>query len=310
MVSLLDVARAAHVSKMTVSRVLNHPDQVSPEIIADVQQVIAELGYVQNRAGRALANNRHYNIAFILLDDINEIEPYYAHLLMHLTDELRHAGYTLEMRHDRNFDLTNVDGFLVSGARGSDFELLQSLTVPVVIYGTEPGIPSVDIDNKAGTQLATNAILDAGYERLIYLGIDMSEPFAINREVGYRDAMLTAGRTTEIYHLPNDEHAAQAFLADLNLCGNTGIVAATDRLGLGALRAGRSQGLTVPTDLGIVGFDGIYIHQLAELPLTTIQQPLATIAQHMVALLMKQLAGETVTSVYVVPELLHGATTA
>lgn len=75
-------------------------------------------------------------------------------------------------------------------------------------------------------------------------------------------------------------------------------------------RAGRSQGLTVSTDLGIVGFDGIYVHQLAELPLTTIQQPLATIAQHMVALLMKQLAGETVTSVYVVPELLHGATTA
>ena len=63
----------------------------------------------------------------------------------------------------------------------------------------------------------------------------------------------------------------------------------------------------MPTDLGIVGFD---VHQLAELPLTTIQQPLATIAQHMVALLMKQLAGETVTSVYVVPELLHGAKTA
>lgn len=118
--------------------------------------------------------------AFILLDDINEIEPYYAHLLLHLTDELRQAGYTLEMRHDRNFDLTNVDGFLVSGAIGSDFELLQSLTVPVVIYGTEPVIPSVDIANKAGTQLATNTLLDAGYARLIYLGIDMSEPFVID----------------------------------------------------------------------------------------------------------------------------------
>lgn len=54
----------------------------------------------------------------------------------------------------------------------------------------------------------------------------------------------------------------------------------------------------MPTDLSIVGFDGIYVHQLAELPITTIQQPLATIAQHMFALLMKQLAGETVTSVY------------
>ncbi|MFP7481839.1 LacI family DNA-binding transcriptional regulator, partial [Weissella paramesenteroides] len=78
MVSISDVAHEAHVSKMTVSRVINHPEQVSPEIRKDVQRVISQLGYVQNRAGRALANNRHYNIAFILLDNVNEIEPYYA----------------------------------------------------------------------------------------------------------------------------------------------------------------------------------------------------------------------------------------
>jgi DNA-binding LacI/PurR family transcriptional regulator len=54
MVSLSDVARSAHVSKMTVSRVINHPEQVSLEIRTEVQRVINQLGYVQNRAGRAL----------------------------------------------------------------------------------------------------------------------------------------------------------------------------------------------------------------------------------------------------------------
>ncbi|WP_439818721.1 LacI family DNA-binding transcriptional regulator [Weissella paramesenteroides] len=309
MVSISDVAHEAHVSKMTVSRVINHPEQVSSEIRKDVQRVISQLGYVQNRAGRALANNRHYNIAFILLDNVNEIEPYYAHLLMHLTDALREEGYTLEMRHDRNFDLTNVDGFLICGARHSDFAVLHNLPIPVVIYGTESGITSVDIDNKAGTLLATKLLISQKYQRLLFLGMDIDEPFATNREMGYRQAMHEAGREVEIYRLPNNEYIVQRFLQNDDLSANTGIIAATDRLGLGALRASRQQGLQVPDDIGIVGFDGIYIHQLAEQPLTTVQQPLKEIAGHMVQLLLAELSGKTVESVYVVPKLIHGETT-
>ena len=309
MVSISDVAHEAHVSKMTVSRVINYPEQVSPEIRKDVQRVISQLGYVQNRAGRALANNRHYNIAFILLDNVNEIEPYYAHLLMHLTDALREEGYTLEMRHDRNFDLTNVDGFLICGARHSDFTVLNNLPIPVVIYGTESGITSVDIDNQAGTLLATKLLISQHYQRLLFLGMDIDEPFATNREMGYRQAMREADREVEIYRLPNNEHIVQRFLQNDDLSANTGIIAATDRLGLGALRASRQQGLQVPDDIGIVGFDGIYIHQLAEQPLTTVQQPLKEIAGHMVQLLLAELSGKTVESVYVVPKLIHGETT-
>lgn len=309
MVSLLDVAQAAHVSKMTVSRVLNHPEQVSPEILVAVQEVIKQLGYVQNRAGRALANNRHYNIAFILLDNIAEIEPYYAHLLMYLTDELRTLGYTLEMRHDRNFDTTNVDGFLISGARGSDFELLHSLSVPIVIYGTEPGVASVDADNKAGTALATKTLQQAGYTRLIYLGMAIDEPFALNRQLGYQNVMNDSNLPLEIYQLENDEQIARDFLNKCQLTPNTGIIAATDRLALGALRSAQDQNLSIPNDVSIIGFDGIYIHQLSDPTLTTIQQPLATIAQHMVNLLHKQIDGQTVASVYVTPNLIDGQTT-
>ncbi len=309
MVSISDVAHEAHVSKMTVSRVINHPEQVSDEIRSDVQRVISQLGYVQNRAGRALANNRHYNIAFILLDDVNEIEPYYAHLLMHLTDALRNEGYTLEMRHDRNFDLTNVDGFLVCGARHSDFDVLNNLPIPVVIYGTEAGIISVDIDNKAGTYLATQLLINQQYQRLLFLGMAIDEPFETNREAGYRQAMQEAGREPEIHQLPNNEQIALQFLQNNHLSANTGIIAATDRLGLGALRASRHQGLAVPDEVGIVGFDGIYIHQLAEQSLTTVQQPLKEIAEKMVQLLLAELAGEIVTSEYIVPELIHGETT-
>lgn len=309
MVSLSDVARSAHVSKMTVSRVVNHPEQVSLEIRTEVQRVIDQLGYVQNRAGRALANHRHYNIAFILLDNVDEIEPYYAHLLIHLTDVLQAYGYTLEMRHDRNFDVTNVDGFLVSGARHSDYDILHNLSIPVVIYGSEPGITAVDIDNTAGTQLATELLLKQSYQHILFLGMNIDEPFEINREAGYQHAMQMAKSPTEIYKLDNDEHLAQNFLERHPLEVKTGIVAATDRLALGALRACMHQGLDVPRDVGIVGFDGIYVHQLAEQPLTTVKQPLKNIAQQMVQLLLDELSGKSVQSVYIVPKLLIGETT-
>lgn len=309
MISLSDVARNAHVSKMTVSRVINHPEQVSLEIKTEVQRVIDQLGYVQNRAGRALANHRHYNIAFILLDNVNEIEPYYAHLLIHLTDVLRAYGYTLEMRHDRNFDVTNVDGFLVSGARHSDYDILHNLPIPVVIYGSEPGITAVDIDNTAGTQLATEFLLKQSYQHILFLGMNIDEAFEINRETGYQRAMQVAKKPTEIYHLDNDEHLAQEFLEHHALEKYTGIIAATDRLALGALRACMHQGVNVPRDVGIVGFDGIYIHHLAEKPLTTVKQPLKNIAKQMVQLLLDQLSGKSVQSVYIVPKLLIGETT-
>ena len=308
MVSLNDVAKTAHVSKMTVSRVLNHPELVSLEIQEDVQQAILELGYVQNRAGRALANKRHYNIAFVLLDDIAEIEPYYAHLLIHLTDALRHHGYTLEVRHDREFDLTNVDAFLVSGARRSDIEALH-LPVPLVIYGMEPGLISVDSDNAVGTAMATEYLINHGFEHVMYLGLAINEPFALNRETGYRQTMLKYGLPIEAYELPNNECAATELITLINPAPGTGIVTATDRLALGAIRASQALGLSFPNEIGIIGFDGIYIHKLSSPTLTTIQQPLGVIANTMVKLLMAQLNGETVASELITPTLVIGNST-
>lgn len=293
---------------MTVSRVLNHPELVSLEIQEDVQQAILELGYVQNRAGRALANKRHYNIAFVLLDDIAEIKPYYAHLLIHLTDALRHHGYTLEVRHDREFDLTNVDAFLVSGARQSDIEALH-LPVPVVIYGMEPGLISVDSDNAVGTAMATEYLITHGFEHVMYLGLAINEPFALNRETGYRQTMLKYRLPIKAYELPNKECAATELVTLINPAPGTGIVTATDRLALGAIRASQALGLSFPNEIGIIGFDGIYIHKLSSPTLTTVQQPLGMIANTMVKLLMAQLNGENVSSELITPTLVIGNST-
>jgi len=288
MVSINDVAKHAHVSKMTVSRVLNHPEKVSPEIKTEVLQAISELGYVQNRAGRSLATNRHYAIAFVMLDKMDQVEPYFGNLILYIADALQAKGYTMALHRTLDAAYEDVDGLLISGARPKDIPEIQTIQLPVVSYGPHEGLNSVDINNHEGTVLATEHIMSGDYDHYLYLDIDMPDKFAKDRQSGFID---TIGENVYTVHtLGNDEHLAEEYVtAFVATHKKVGIVAATDRLALGALRGALSTNKNVPDDVGIVGFDGIFIHKLSELELSTIVQPLKEIAQEMVHLLLEQL---------------------
>lgn len=296
MVSINDVAKYAHVSKMTVSRVLNHPEKVSPEIQAEVMAAIDALGYVQNRAGRSLATNRHYAIAFVMLDQMDQVEPYFGNLILYIADELQRKGYTMALHRSLDDTYDSVDGLLISGARPHDMTHITSLPLPAVSYGAHPAIHSVDINNQAGTTMATEHLLNDTYDHYIYLGLTMTDDFAIQREAGFIKTIGAIPHT--VVHLPNDEHIAHDYIQDMLVQHpNLGIVAATDRLALGALRASQTQGKAIPEEVGIVGFDGIFIHKLTELELSTIVQPLPQIAQAMVDLLLEQLDAPSETPI-------------
>ena len=81
MVTLLDVAKKANVSKMTVSRVINHPEQVTDELRKLVEQAMDELDYHPNYVAQALVNKRTNVIKFVTLEDVDTTEPYYMNLL-------------------------------------------------------------------------------------------------------------------------------------------------------------------------------------------------------------------------------------
>lgn len=287
MVSITDVAKEAHVSKMTVSRVLNHPEKVSPAIKADVMSAIDTLGYVQNRAGRSLATNRHFAIGFVMLDQMDQVEPYFGNLILYIADELQRKGYTMSLHRSLDDTYDDVDGLLISGARPHDVDHIKQLPVPTVSYGAHHDVNSVDIDNVAGTRLATEHAILGQYDHYMYLGLDMPDDFALARERGFLETIGTNDYT--ILKLPNDDQFATKELVQiLQEHEKVGIIASTDQLALGALRASRRTQRTVPNDVGIIGFDGIFIHKLAELELSTIVQPLAQIAQEMVTLLLEQ----------------------
>lgn len=192
MVNLNDVAQKAHVSKMTVSRVINHPDQVSPELMRLVQQAIKAVGYVPNQVARALVNQRQYVVRFLLLEDVSTVEPNYAKLLIRLANNLQKKGYTLEISLDIMAETQSIDGIIVSGWRTEDLSKLQALDVPVTLYGAAPTkcpLSSVDVDNQAGIEKATEYMWRQGYRDIYYIGLALDLPFARQREAGYRAVM-------------------------------------------------------------------------------------------------------------------------
>ena len=95
--TLADVAKAANVSKMTVSRVLNHPDQVSDELKNLVYQAMADLNYQPNRLARALVNQQNQMVKLMILEDTDLVEPYYMALLTGIAMELDRHSYGLQI---------------------------------------------------------------------------------------------------------------------------------------------------------------------------------------------------------------------
>ena len=97
MPTLADVAKRANVSKMTVSRVINHPEQVTDELKELVFSAMAELDYRPNIAAKALVTNRSQIIKLFILEEIDTTEPYYMNLLMGIAKRIGKAHYSLQL---------------------------------------------------------------------------------------------------------------------------------------------------------------------------------------------------------------------
>lgn len=311
MVTISDVARCAHVSNMTVSRVLNHPEQVSDDLKQRVLEAIKQLNYTPNRIGQALTKKQQLTMQFLILENIENVDPYYAKLLLYLADYLQKKNYTLEIKHQLNSTLINqVDGGFINGARTEDIPKLLELDFPLVSYGNISNqISSVDVDNFQGTYKMTKYLAKCDYENLIYLGLSLSEKFVIEREKGYLAAIKELNKTPIIYRLNNTQQACAKLIQEINLPSNTALIAATDRLAIGALQQLELTGIDVPNQVGITGFDGVFMHQVTLKTLTTVIQPLDLVAKEMVDLLLEAINQQKPAARVVSPKISIGQTT-
>ena len=184
MTTLSDVAKKASVSKMTVSRVINHPQQVTPELRKIVEQAMEQLNYHPNSVASALAHHRTNVVKLVILEDIDTTEPYYMNLLFGIASGLGKKHYALQLATDS--EVSGGDGYIITGGRANDAKWLDQLNKPFVLFGENRyGYDFIDTDNKLGEQIATQYALDKNYQSIVFIGIDEKEPFEYSREAGY-----------------------------------------------------------------------------------------------------------------------------
>lgn len=292
MATLSDVAKRANVSKMTVSRVINHPEQVTTELKKLVYQAMQELNYHPNIAAKALVTNRSQIIKLYILEELDTTEPYYMNLLMGIARAVGKAHYSLQLVTSNGVDHGSCDGYILTGVRTQDFDWINTLTKPVILFGENThNIDFVDSDNRYGTATATKYALKVGYQNIIFVGIDVAEPFAKEREKGYLDIMSANKLPSTIFRLPNRSTQSEIFIEEQwdSFEKNTCFICSSDRLAIGIERGLINCGAKVPEDFGIIGFDGVFLDQVSSPKLTTMKQDIIKMGEACGEMLVKKI---------------------
>jgi LacI family transcriptional regulator len=308
-VTIRDVAQHAGVSVATVSKVINQRYGVAADTMARVQAVIDELGYEASLVAQSLRNHRT-NVIGILVADL---EPFSTELLKGAADAIRGSGFELVVYSaggrtsdvvgwERRY-LSRLSGTLVDGA------VLVTPTVVDVNYGApvvavdphtgSSGFPTVDADSRHGARLATEHLLSLGHRRIAMLAGRPDLESAKLREQGYRDALAAAGVPVEesLVRVGGYDADLSALAARELLTGPrrpTAVFAANDVSAIATIEVAVDLGLRVPTDLSVVGFDNIPESALCTPQLTTINQPIRTMGERAVEMLIRLIRGESV----------------
>jgi len=306
-----DVAALAGVSHQTVSRVINGHPNVAPHTRERVEAAIAQLGYRPNIAARALVTGSTRTIGLVTVK-INQYGP--AQTMLGLEKAARAAGYSLSvsildeatasaMRDavDR-FVSQSVDGIVALATYDDAAAALATLDPPVPLVAVQVGgdevRPAVGVDQEAGARLATRHLLELGHRTVHHVTGPADSQEARGRQDGWRSELLAVGAPVpEIIGgdwTPSSGYAAGKQLAERirNDEDVTAVFLANDQMALGLLAALHEEGLSVPRDVSVVGFDDLPEAPYFTPPLTTVRQDFAELGRRGVQLVLARLQGE------------------
>ena len=310
--TLEEVAARAGVGRGTVSRVVNGSPRVSDRTRAAVEAAVAELGYVPNRAARALAANRTDAIALVVPEAEHRffVEPYFSDILRGVNSALADTDMQLLLTivgSDRERGRLahylaghRVDGVLVVSLSADDPlpDLLTELGIPAVISGrrsADEPLPWVDADNEAGAREAVAHLVSRGRRRIATITGRLDIYGAQCRLAGYREALAAAGLPVEESLIaPADfteegGRAAMELLLGLDPLPDA-VFVASDVMASGARQVLRARGIRVPEDMAMVGFDDSSIARHMEPPLTSVRQPIEEMGRIMAHTLLGEIA--------------------
>lgn len=312
MVSIKDVARLAGVSTATVSRTLAHPDKVQAVTRARVLAVVEKSGYVKNSLASSFRTKRACSVVVLVPDITNS---FFSNIIQGIESVARKAGYRIllgDMQNDpanaRSYGelcaKRQADGVICLG-RTIPFPYVNSRTTmdpdwpPLVMaceYNEAIAIPGVGIGNTGAALEVVRYLGEQGHTRIAFINGPADSPLCKDRLAGYHRGMVELGiqNTSQLiyggdFSLDSGANAARSMLAAAEL--PTAILAANDAMAIGALPVLKKQGLRVPEDISIVGFDDIKFAAYCDPPLTTIRQPRTRIGELSMQMLLDILNG-------------------
>lgn len=327
-VTIYDVAKTAGVSIATVSKVLNSTGRISEKTRKKVLCVVKSLDYQPNIMASALMEKKTKTIGLLIPDLAN---PFFSELARNIEDSAQELGYSLficstdylsekENKYIALLRQKNVDGFILA----SGFEDLQKVEdlieeeIPVSIVARDfPMFPvnTVAVDDFMGGYQATSYLINLGHENIGIIARDVWS----NRERfrGYKQALEENNLKIPSYFEYAEEsniiwgkRITNKYLNHDNV--PTAIFACNDLLTIGAIQAAKENGLIVPEQLSVVGFDDTAIATIVDPPLTTIAQPIQVMGQEVMKLMIDMIENQKKDKIRVtlMPELVERKSTA
>ena len=314
------VAARAGVGRGTVSRVVNGSPKVSEAAREAVLLAIEELGYVPNRAARALVTKRTDSVALVVSESEERLfaEPFFARIVRGITDELAGSGLQLLLTFARATDERvrlaqylsgqHVDGVLLISLHGGDPlpVQLEAAGLPTVVGGLPVGlrpVSYVDIDNRGGARQAVDHLLRASRRSIAVIAGPQDMTAGVNRLQGYRDAMQDAGLAADLVEYGDFSEDSGAAAMQRLLAAHPSldaVFAASDPMALGAMRVLKDRGRRIPDDVAVIGFDDSPVGPHTDPPLSTVHQPVEQMGRQMTRLLLARIGGDTVTDLEIV----------
>jgi LacI family transcriptional regulator len=292
-----EIAKRARVSPATASRAINGVPSVDPQLARRVRKVIEELGYYPNTMARALAQGRSRTLGLIVSQITN---PFFPELVQSFEDVAVENNYEILLsstgHNPQRMELAvrrmierRVDGvaILTFGMEDSLIAGLRARKIPLVFVDVGPpfsGVGNVRIDYQHGIRQAVQHLAALRHVRIAFV----SGPSHLNsvqvRRAAFETAMREIGLAVPPEFLVLADHTMEGGMRALTqlstlACTPTAVVCSNDVTAIGVIRQAYECGVSVPSQLSVIGLDDIHLSQFTIPPLTTVQLSRAELAQ-------------------------------
>lgn len=321
-VTIYDIAKIANTSPATVSRVLSNSGYpVSQKLSKKIHKIAKEMKYVPNMLGRQLKTNKSNTIGVIVPTISN---PFYSSVVFGIEETARKNGYNvllcnsqqspeLEIEYLQTLFQKQVQGIIISSISGK-IELLNDyiakglsvVTIDETFDDLKDGY-QIGFDYRRGGYLATKYLKEKGHEKIAYVTAPLDRPSRQGIFQGYRDALLefdlrTHNHWVQIsddinenmdgssYEFTNGKKLTRQIISSSDL--PTAILVCNDMTAIGVLNELVTQGIKVPEEISVVGFDNIEMGQMITPPLTTIEHPKYEMGMFACNMLFERLNGD------------------